>query len=155
MCSYILFRSILCELGTPILTSDSEIFQLNSQHPLSHSYNMILDQYLTARSILNPGETLRYKIIFRPEEVGNYQHTYPLEIVGCPKKYYIKCTGECDIPKFDVTSDILFSATMKMGERGRTKLATYTKEINLFNFGPILTVNCGNGNPRRVAEVVV
>lgn len=113
---------------------------------------MILDQYLTARSILNPGETLRYKIAFLPEEVGNYQHTYSLEIVGCSKKYYIKCTGECDIPKFDVTSEILFSASIKVGEgeRGRTKLATYNKELNLFNFGPVLTVDCGNGNPRRV-----
>lgn len=99
-------------------------------------------QKLTPRCVLLPGEQARYRVIFKPKDVGNYSHKYTIEAVGWPIKYYLYCEGASDIPKIDVEPEALFCKTIeKRNKKNMFDPLVFVKELDVFDFGYILLCN--------------
>ncbi|KAB0798017.1 hypothetical protein PPYR_09010 [Photinus pyralis] len=89
--------------------------------------------------VLKPGGSVTYRLLFKPERVGFYVHTFTLQVVGWPTQYFLTCEGNCEIPKLNIVPEIIFPKVLKK----RTKKALYHNCIYLsndevFDFGPIL-----------------
>ncbi|KAK4880159.1 hypothetical protein RN001_008305 [Aquatica leii] len=114
--------------------------------PVSKPSGVIEDLYdpesdkFTVRMVLSAGGRVRFRVLFKPELLGNYEHTFTLQLIGWPTKFYITCQGKADIPKLNMMPEIIFPKVMKK----RTKKTQYYNNIfltesNVFDFGPVLS----------------
>lgn len=100
---------------------------------------MEIPKKLTARTVIYPGDKYTYKVIFTPTCVGVYNHTFTIEVVGWPTKYYIECKGKCEIPSFNVTPSVMFEKVIE--KKQESKLydnCSYFLEEQALDFGTVL-----------------
>lgn len=94
---------------------------------------------MTSRVLLQPGEQAQYFITFQPTAVGNYEHTFTLQITGLPQKYYLTCQGKCDIPTINMRPKNIFPKVVRRKtEKNMYWNNLFLLEDNVFDFGPSL-----------------
>ncbi|KAG5865676.1 hypothetical protein JTB14_020627 [Gonioctena quinquepunctata] len=92
------------------------------------------------RSILQPGDIMKYQVVFLPSTCGKFRHTYTMTVLGSDTKHSIVCNASCELPSIDFTPEKVFP---KCRESYRYKTLadrfTFFKEDNVFEFGSIVT----------------
>lgn len=91
---------------------------------------------LRPRRVIKPGEVLRYKLFFEPRKCGKFSHTYTIEITGWNKKYSLHCSGQTDIPRLDMSPDVLFNNVLSRRPSNLFPHCVYYKKEETFDFGP-------------------
>lgn len=114
-------------------------FNLKAINFFYHVSCLESDHNFTPRTVINAGETLRFKVAFKPGKCGNYEHTFTIEMVGWFTKYHIVCKGQCGIPVLDMRPERLFPKVAKKRAKKNMYLnSLFLEELNVFDFGPLL-----------------
>ncbi|KAK5646871.1 hypothetical protein RI129_005335 [Pyrocoelia pectoralis] len=142
--------SIIPEINPTSSTADakgktSRVAAVKNSKPIKGRTKLksdLNDDKFTTRTVLRPGQSVTYRVIFKPEIVGFYGHTFTLQVVGSQIKYFLTCEGNCEIPKLNMWPESIFPKVLNK----RTKKTLYHNCIflrkgNVFDFGPILMQN--------------
>lgn len=82
---------------------------------------------------------MSFLVQFHPTELGEYEINHDIEIVGCSKKYTVKCHAVCDIPKIDMDPIVMFPAVVDtMTQKLTFEPHLFVLDRNIYNFGNIL-----------------
>ncbi|GJQ69846.1 hypothetical protein Trydic_g22394 [Trypoxylus dichotomus] len=100
-----------------------------------------LTHKLTPRVVINPKNKYIYKAVFKPKHIGNYTHTFTIELAGWPSKYYIECSGTSELPAFDMDPVVMFEKVVEEKEEGNSIRVAYLLNEKVLDFGMVLLPN--------------
>lgn len=92
------------------------------------------------------GET-KLKLLFRSEEVGQYDHTINFELIGTRRRYQLFCRGLCTVPSICREPRIVFPHRKKTMTKDEIvhKRFVLDAEVSAYHFGPL---HCGKDRDR-------
>lgn len=93
---------------------------------------------LKTRWILQPKESMTWKVEYYPTAVGESNETYAIEIPFWRYKYEIKCRGICDVPAIDMTPEILFEKVADSKPSNFIYPPTFFYSSSAFDFGAVI-----------------
>ncbi|KAJ8729300.1 hypothetical protein PYW08_000881 [Mythimna loreyi] len=92
----------------------------------------------TSRIVLQPGELVRCKYSFSPQDEGNYSVKRFIEVSGWPEsRADINVTGICDLPRLDSRPKKMFENFVRRTHEDNVYKLTYLDDLKVFEFGPI------------------
>ncbi|CAG2054725.1 unnamed protein product, partial [Timema podura] len=106
---------------------------------------------LKSRWVLQPGEKMDWKMRFEPREVGEFSHTYVLELVSTNRQYTVTGHGNCVLPFFNTAPTAIFSQVSESVPEDRNYTCTYFIDKEAFDFGSVVT---SKPKEKRVHQVV-
>lgn len=90
------------ETTTKLSTIESELLNFNK-------FGLYHEEIVKPRLILQSNEKKRFKLRYRPIEIGDHQKTYTFSIVDNPHTtYHIEVNGIATIPRLDMNPNIIF-----------------------------------------------
>lgn len=95
------------------------------------------------------GGKTTFKLLFKSEEVGQYDVTLNFELAGTRRRYQLFCRGLCTVPSICSEPRIVFpnrKRSMASDEIVHKRFVT-DKAINTYHFGPL---HCGKTRDRYV-----
>ncbi|CAH1644802.1 unnamed protein product [Spodoptera littoralis] len=95
-----------------------------------------------SRLILQPGDLVRCKYSFSPQEEGNYSVKRYVEVSGWPKsRADINVNGICDLPRLDSRPKKMFANFVRRTQEDHIYKITYLDDLKVFEFGPLFIGN--------------
>nr|XP_021191308.2 hydrocephalus-inducing protein homolog [Helicoverpa armigera] len=90
------------------------------------------------RLVLQPGDLVRCKYSFSPQEEGNYSVKRFVEVSGWPEsRTDINVNGICDLPRLDSRPKKMFENFVRRTQENNVYKITYLDDLKVFEFGPI------------------
>ncbi|XP_063976561.1 hydrocephalus-inducing protein homolog [Diachasmimorpha longicaudata] len=94
---------------------------------------------MNARTILDAGEVKRFKVVFQPQEIGDFHQEFLLNVIGNHHKVYrISLSGIADIPRFTMDPKSIFTR-IKETKIDEIHDPTFFVDTKTFDFGFLLT----------------
>ncbi|KAJ8726486.1 hypothetical protein PYW07_001184 [Mythimna separata] len=94
------------------------------------------------RIVLEPGELVRCKYSFSPQDEGNYSVKRFIEVSGWPdSRADINVNGICDLPRLDSRPKKMFENFVRRTHEENVYKLTYLDDLKVFEFGPIFVGN--------------
>ncbi|CAH1126274.1 unnamed protein product [Ceutorhynchus assimilis] len=95
----------------------------------------------SSRTILSPGDLVKYQVTFCPLKCGNYKYIYTLEPVknSSKRNYQIKFNAVCEYPKINLNPEVMFPKTLEnYREKASYDHFVYIEDQKIFDFGSII-----------------
>lgn len=90
------------------------------------------------RRLLKPGEEWQYRVRFHSQSVGDYKHTFVIEIANAKAVYSVQCVGKCDIPRLNTKPEAVFPKIITARTvKNAHKSCVYVRQSGIFDFGYI------------------
>nr|KAF7425254.1 hypothetical protein H0235_007692 [Vespula pensylvanica] len=119
------------ETTTKLSTIESELLNFNK-------FGLYHEEIVKPRLILQSNEKKRFKLRYRPIEIGDHQKTYTFSIVDNPHTtYHIEVNGLATIPRLDMNPNIIFEKIMEK-KIDETNEPSFMLDNNLFDFGSLV-----------------
>ncbi|XP_026727025.1 hydrocephalus-inducing protein-like isoform X2 [Trichoplusia ni] len=94
------------------------------------------------RLVLQPGDLIRCKYSFSPQDEGNFSLKRYVEVNGWPEsRVDINVNGICDLPRLDSRPKKMFENFVRRTLEDNVYKLTYLDDLKVFEFGPIFTGN--------------
>nr|CAD7396122.1 unnamed protein product [Timema poppensis] len=106
---------------------------------------------LKSRWLLQPGEKMDWKMRFEPRQVGEFSHTYVLELVSTNRQYTVTGHGNCVLPFFNTAPTAIFSKVSESVPEDKNYTCTYFIDKEAFDFGFVVT---SKPKEKRVHQMV-
>ncbi|CAB3230804.1 unnamed protein product [Arctia plantaginis] len=95
-------------------------------------------QETQTRLVLEPGDLVRCKYSFNPQNEGSYSVRRFVEVSGWPdSRVDINISGICDLPRLDSRPKKMFENFVRRTIEDYVYKITYLDDLKLFEFGPI------------------
>ena len=97
-------------------------------------------QLVSHRWVIPANDTVRLRIRFRSEELGQFDQTLNFEIMGTRRRYQLFCRGVCAFPAISREPRVVFPHRRKYRKPEEIVHKKYVLSSETFEFGPLL---CG------------
>ncbi|KAF7287159.1 hypothetical protein GWI33_002530 [Rhynchophorus ferrugineus] len=97
------------------------------------------DMEFTTRAALEPGDIVKYEVVFSPQKPSKFKHKYNVYTVNNNVSYEINCSGTCELPDIDFTPEVMFSKVLEdYREKASYDHFVYIKNQQILDFGSVI-----------------
>ncbi len=97
------------------------------------------------RWIIPPNDSIKLKMLFKSDEMGNFDFTLNFEIVGTKRRYQMFCRGICDLPSISWEPRVVFPKTRNVVKPNEILHKCFVEKEKKYYFGPL---HCGKTRER-------
>ncbi|XP_048520745.1 hydrocephalus-inducing protein homolog isoform X1 [Dendroctonus ponderosae] len=97
------------------------------------------DAEFSPKTVLQPGDLIKYQVTFCPEKSGMYKYKYNIVTTASKTPYQVLCNAICEFPRLDTHPEIMFPKTLEnYKEKASYDHFVFIKDQKIFDFGSIV-----------------